>query len=341
MELSELSLLLSELTDPEGVSGNEFPAAEAAAELLYLYAQSVTVTPRGSVVGQFVTRENAPHLLLDAHIDQIGMMVSRIEKGGFLRCVPVGGLDFRLLCGQKVWIHGKTKTPAVVVTPYTEKPEVLKKEALILDTGLSDEEVNSRISVGDRVTVDAHYDRLAGNSASGGALDDRSGVAAILCALSLVDKEKIPCSVSVLFSSQEEVGLLGAQTEGFRTAPTHAIAVDVSFAKTPDAPAEKCGNLGEGGMIGFSPILDYRLSCKLRDLAKEKGIPYQTEVMGGTTGTNADALALVRGGVTCGLVSIPLRYMHTPIELLELSDIHAVAELLAAAMEQAGDLLWI
>lgn len=336
----DLTSVLSALTRPVGVSGLEHDAAKVAAELLAPYAKQVTVTPRGSVIGTICEKPGTPHLLLDAHIDEIGMMVSKIEPDGLLRCVPVGGLDLRLLCGQPVIIHGIKEIPAVVVTPKAEKePKALKAEELLLDAGFSAaSDLDGLVSVGDRATVDDTFLTLQGGRVSSRALDDRAGVAAILYALSLLEEEP-PCSLSVLFSSQEEVGLLGAETDGFRIHPTHAIAVDVSFAHTPDAPEEKCGKLDGGGMIGFAPILDHKLSRRLQALAEQEGIPYQNEVMGGRTGTNLDAISLLRGGVCSGLISIPLRYMHTSVELLSLSDLEAVSRLLAAAVRKAGDLL--
>lgn len=337
----ELTSVLSALTSATGVSGLERPAAETAARLLSPYAKQVSVTPRGSVIGRICEKPGTPHLLLDAHIDEIGMMISRIEPDGMLRFLPVGGLDLRLLCGQPVTVHGTKEIPAVVATPKWDgdTPPALKEEELLLDAGFSDAaELTGIVSVGDRATVDAPLLPLQHNRVSGHALDDRAGVAAILYALSLLEDEP-PCSLSVLFSSQEEVGLLGAQTDGFSLCPTHAIAVDVSFAETPDAPKAKCGKLESGGMIGFSPILDHALSRRLQRLAEEENIPYQNEVMGGRTGTNADTLSLLQGGVCCGLISIPLRYMHTSVELVSLSDLKAVGKLLAAAIRKAGDIL--
>src|SRR5699024_2396022 len=133
----------------------------------------------------------------------------------------------------------------------------------------------------------------------------------------------------VLLSTREEVGAQGAETAAFREEPDLAVAVDVSFAEQPGVPPHKCGQLSEGPMIGISPILDKPITDTLRRLAKKKDIPFQLEVMGGMTGTNADEINVTRAGVRCGLVSIPQRNMHTPAEICDLKDIENVAQLLA------------
>ncbi len=143
--------------------------------------------------------------------------------------------------------------------------------------------------------------------------------------------DKIGCGLTAAFSLSEELGLRGAVTASFGVAPTHAIVVDVSFGMTPDAPREKCGDMGKGPMIGVSPVLSREVTSMLFSLAKEQSIPYQTEVMGGETGTNADAVSVSREGVATGLVSVPLRYMHTAGETVLIEDIENTARLMAAA----------
>ena len=150
-------------------------------------------------------------------------------------------------------------------------------------------------------------------------------------ALEELKGRELPVSLAVAFTSQEEVGGVGAVNSAYTLHPAMAIAVDVSFALTPDADPLKCGKLGEGPMVGISPILDRRIWKKLIALAEAQSIPFQREVMGGgSTGTNADGIALSRGGVRTGLISLPQRYMHTPIEVVRLCDIEAVGKLLAA-----------
>lgn len=144
------------------------------------------------------------------------------------------------------------------------------------------------------------------------ALDDRAGVAAVLHCLDLLKDAELSCDVAAAFCVQEELGTRGSMTASYALNPAKAIAVDVSFALTPDADAAKCGVMGKGPMIGWSPCLSYEITRRLEELAAEEKIPCQAEVMGGDTGTDADSIASARTGVPTGLISIPLRYMHTP-----------------------------
>ena len=137
----------------------------------------------------------------------------------------------------------------------------------------------------------------------------------------------------IQFSSLEEIGCQGAQAGAHRIRPTRAIAVDVSFAAQPDVPPEKCGTLGGGPMIGFSPVLDGAMSRAMTSLAERLGIPYSCEVMGGETSTDSDPIAVSRSGVRTALLSVPLRYMHTPAEIIDLKDVENTAQLLAAYLK--------
>ncbi|MEG1448577.1 MAG: M42 family peptidase, partial [Oscillospiraceae bacterium] len=169
------------------------------------------------------------------------------------------------------------------------------------------------------------------------SLDDRAGCAAVIYAGYLIKKQNPNIGVTLCLSTMEEVGGQGAKTAAFDINPTHAIAVDVSFAHTPDAKVEKCGKLFGGPMVGVSPILNKEMSEKLMEIAKAENIPYQIEAMGGKTSTNADEIAITRGGVITGLLSIPQRYMHTPIETASLSDIENTGKLMAEYVKTICD----
>ena len=135
--------------------------------------------------------------------------------------------------------------------------------------------------------------------------------------------------MTVVFSAQEEIGGNGAATAAFKLQPDQALVSDVSFAWTPDADRNQCGILGQGAMIGVSPILNKEMTAALRRMAASHGIPHQLEVMGGSTGTNADAIFKSGGGVKTALISLPQKYMHTPIEVVSLQDIASVGRLMA------------
>lgn len=333
--------LLKQLAQSRGVSGMEQPAAETAAALLKEYTNEVRTDPMGSVSA--VIRPGSPLVLLDAHIDEIGLVVSYIGENGFLKAASVGGVDRRLLIAQEVIILSETPVEGVIASrpPHLltaeEEKKVPKVEDLWIDTGFSKQELEKRVCLGDRILLKADFHELLAGRVCSKALDDRAGVAAVLKALEFLKGEELSCGLAVSFTSQEELGCLGAKTSAYTIHPDLAVTVDVSFAHTPDAPEHKCGKMGEGTMIGIAPTLDRGVSDVLTRLAKENDIPYQLEVMGGLTSTNADSITVSRGGVKCGLLSIPLRYMHTPIETIEVADVESTARLLAEFVRKAGE----
>ena len=326
--------LLLELSAINGVSGTEGSVVNYLKELLAGRGE-LEVTALGSLLCHVKPpKVNGKHILLDAHIDEIGMVVTHIAENGFLRVANCGGVDRRLLAASPVIIHtSKGNLDAVIcsIPPHLQGSEEKKNprvDEIYIDTGFSYEECVGRIKLGDRVTLRSYPTALLNGNVSGKALDNRAGCAVLIKALEkLAD---INCGLTLMFSSLEETGGQGACTGAYGINPTHAIVTDVSFAHTPDSPREKCGILGEGPMIGIAPLLNRNLSEKLRELAEEKNIPYQIEVMGSTTGTNADSVSTIRGGVKTALISIPLRYMHTPIEIVSPDDIENTAALMAA-----------
>ncbi len=329
-----------------GVSGYEdMNASEAAANALREFTEDVQVDFMGNVIG-YLNRERTdlPLLLLDAHIDEIGMIVTHIEDDGFVRVSNCGGIDRRLLLAQEVTVYGTKPVFGVFgskpphLAGADERNKVAQIGDMYIDVGMSKEEAAKIISAGDRVITKSEFRKLLGDRIAVKSLDDRCGCACILEALRLLKEEKaeLPCRVAVLFSAQEETNFGGCLAAAYRINPDIAIAVDVSFALTSDAPKERCGIMGKGPQIGISPTLNKSLSDKLIQIAKEKEIPYQPEVMGAHTGTNADALSNMRGGVVTGVVSIPLRYMHTPIEQVSLTDLEMVGKLLAEFAKQAS-----
>ncbi|MBR6790575.1 MAG: M20/M25/M40 family metallo-hydrolase [Oscillospiraceae bacterium] len=335
MTLEEKLRLLCEAT---GVSGDEGAAAKVAADLLREYTDNVTITPDNSVNALvYDAGEDKPTLMLDAHIDEIGMIVTHIDDDGFVRVGNTGGVDRRLLLAQEVVLHGTEDIPGVVLTraPHLQAPEergkVPETKDIIIDTGIPGDELREILCLGDRVTIKSRFTRLQNDCISSKAIDDRGCVVCILAALEELKGKELPVNLAVCFSSQEETGGVGVINSAYNIHPDMAIAVDVSFAMTPDADKLKCGELGKGPMIGIAPALNKPIWRKLIALCEEQGIPYQREVMGtGHTGTNADEILLQRGGIRTGLISLPLRYMHTPIEVVRLCDIEAVGKLLAA-----------
>lgn len=319
-----------------GVAGYEKSAAEKACELLREYIPGAECDLFGNVSGVLPSRkENAPTLLLDAHIDEIGMIVTSIDEKGFVRFAKCGGMDRRILSAQYVTVHGSRPVPGIIgsVPPHLQKKEDANKvpdfDAMFVDVGMTREEAEAVISLGDRITVNSTFSLLLNDQVTSKALDDRAGVAAILETLELLKNDAPNVNLAVQFSGREETGGQGCIISSFQMEPDMAIALDVSFAATPDMEKSRYGELGKGVLIGIAPSLNKEMTDALLSVAKEKSIPWQPEVMGGGTGTNADSIAVSRSGVRTGLLSIPQKYMHTPIEVVDVKDIRSAAELMA------------
>ena len=334
---------LEELCATPGVGGME-DAALAAAAMLRDYTEEVTVDPLGNVLGILrCGKANAPLVLLEAHIDEIGFIVTHVDDGGFVHVAPVGGVDSRALAAAEVVLWGEKPLKGVFCStpPHLSRGEESLPPVpdMGIDVGLDAKKARRLLPPGTRGTFRAHFERLPGGRVCSKALDDRAGVAAVLYCLELLKEKTLSCDVAAAFCVQEELGTRGALTASHTLRPDKAIAVDVSFARTPDADPAKCGIMGKGPMVGWSPCLDYEITRRLEDLAAERAIPFQPEVMGGDTGTDADAIASARAGVPTGLLSIPLRYMHTPVEMIQVSDVEQVGALMAAFVEteRAGD----
>ena len=333
--------MIAALADLRGVSGRESAVGQAAAEMLRPYAPDAAYHD-GSVTAHIGQDSAKPTLLFCAHLDQVGFLVTDITPDGFLRIGAVGGIDRRLLLGQPVLVQGAEMLRGVIsiLPPHLLSGEqaVPEETQLCVDLGVaSAEALTGKVSRGDAVYYDTTCKKLLGSRMTGSALDDRCCVAAVIMAAERISKqENLPRNVAIVFSGQEERGGRGAKLAAYNVQPDYAIAVDVTFGLAHGEDPAECFALGKGPTIGVSPVLDAALSDALLDTAKAAGIPYQTEVMSGTTGTDADALALAPSGCAAGTVSVPLRYMHTPVEVIDITDIEQTAALLAAYAERCG-----
>lgn len=328
----DIKSTLKKLTEQTGVSGDEFSAANAAAELLREYAEDVTVDMFGNVLG-YVKSQNpgAKTLMLDAHIDEVGLIVTYIEEQGFLCVGSCGSPDIRTYPAQSVTVYGKKSIQGVISTlpPHISKDNSATEIGNIyVDVGMTHEEAAEIVAFGDRITVNSRFRELRGDVVSASSIDDRSGVCAILAALDMLCSRELAYNLAICFSAQEETGERGAKQAAFRVQPDEAIIVDVSFGRTPDGNPKETAELGSGVMIGFSAALDKEMSNSLRNLARAEKIPFTCEVMPSSTGTNADAIGVSGIGVRCCTLSFPIRYMHTPVECVSLRDIESTASLI-------------
>jgi len=326
----DMAKMLETLCRIPGVSGHED-------ELAAVFQGVPGVEVRTDVLGNVIAikrgtgPEPRPRLMLAAHCDEIGLMVTKVEEGGFLRFVPVGGVDPRILPGQVVLVHGRLPTRGVVgftplhlVDPGKEK-ETVPMHELYIDTGNE----AGDIQVGDVCTFESGFLRLGPKRAAAKAMDDRAGVAVLLGCLEELGHLRHEADVYLVATVQEEVGFRGATTCTYDIAPDIGVAVDVTHGAMPGLPEHDTHELGKGPSITLGGNIHPGIHKALVEVAEAEGIPYQLEAMPGNTGTDAWAMQVCRAGVPSGLVSVPLRYMHTPVETLELKDAELAARLLA------------
>ena len=335
--------MLSRLCALSGPSGFESEVAEAAAELLRPLTDEVYITRLGSVVGvRRCGREDAPRLLLDAHLDEIGFIVTGHEEG-FLRFAPLGGVDPRMLPDREMVILTEPPIYGVVacLPPHVQSGEDMDKSLpikdLFLDVGLSQEAAQKKIPIGTPATYRGGCAPLGADLLCGKALDDRAGFAVLLDVLERLREKKLNVDLYVLGSTQEETHSSGAITAAYEIAPNLCVAVDVTHGDSPDASKNETFKLGGGPVIGVGPNCARSLSGRLKELAGELDMPVQIEVMSGSSGTNAWPIQVSREGVATAVVSIPERYMHTPVEVVHRKDLEDTAKLLAAFVESLGE----
>ena len=279
------------------------------------------------------------HFLLDAHIDQIGMIVTDITEAGFIKVSNVGGIDVRTLSASDVTIHAKGGDYFGVVTSI---PVHLREEKdncfldikdIMIDVGMNKEKCESAISPGDLVSFSYKASNLANNCILSPALDNKAGAAVIIRVYQILKERKVKAVVTYLFSAQEELGMRGAKPSLYNQNVDEAIVVDVSFAQAPDVGRERAKQIAKGPMICISPSIDRKMSDSFISAAKKSKIPYQLEVCEGLTGTNADVISVSGNGIKTGLISVPLRNMHTYSEVVCLDDIENTAQLIAEYIE--------
>jgi len=332
--------LLKKLTSAVAVGGAEGEVIEVLKDVLEKYGE-VSVDEMNNI---YCTFGSGYHFLLDAHLDEIGMIVTSITDDGFIKVNKCGGIDNRMLLASEVSIWtagGEVKGIFTNIPPHLQKADDDKKvpsfDDISIDIGMNKEQAEKAVALGDRVTFKRNFTELLGNQISASVLDDRSGVAAII--LALEELQNVPAKVTAMFSTQEELGGRGAKVGSYGKAVDEAIAVDVSFGYSPLCKKTDCKELGKGAMIGVSAVLDRVMTNSLIETAKEKNIPHQIEAMGsGSTGTNADDISVNQSGIRTALISIPEKYMHSPIEVVDTSDVESVARLIAEYVKKrAGE----
>ncbi len=329
--------LLKQLSEADGISGFEGPVRDLVRQTWQPFVDEMREGKLGSLIAlkRGLASEPRPKLMLAAHMDEIGLMVSGIEKG-FLRVTRVGGTDRRVLLGLEVVVHGQRDLPGIVATrpphvlPKEERKKTVPWDKLFVDVGLPAEEVEQLVGVGDLISIRREMAELENRRVAGKAMDNRACVAAVTLTLEQLAGVRHSWDVFAVATTQEETGLKGAITSAYGVAPDLAVALDVTFGKHPGVSDADAFPLGEGPTIGVGPNFHPVLTARLKEVAEAHEIPYHVEPTPGGSGTDAWAIQITREGVPTALVSIPIRYMHQPVETLAVQDVERAGRLLAA-----------
>jgi len=324
-------------------SGYETKVQDVVRQYVAPFADQVTTDLHGNVIA--VKNPDAPlRVMLAGHCDQIGLIVQHLDDQGFLYVQSIGGWDPIVLVGQRmtVWtdsgpVFGVIARKPIHLLTDEERKQVPKMQDLWIDIGAtSKEEAAKLVRVGDCVTVELGFRQLLNQRGVSPAMDDKAGMWVVIEALRRADKSKLKCGLYAVSTVQEEVGLRGSRTSAFGIDPQIGIAVDVTHATdcpTIDKKQEGDVALGKGPVIYRGPNMNPKVVERLIAAAQTNQIPFQPAASGRATPTDANSLQVNRAGVAAGLVSIPNRYMHSPVETISLEDIDRAADLLARFAE--------
>ncbi len=324
---------LKEAGAQHGPSGHEREVSAWLAERFRPLVDSVEIDPLFNVIalkkGTPRDGQKAPRIMVCAHQDEIALMVADILDDGTLRMGQVGGVDPRILPASTVTVHGSqgkltgvigAKPPHLLTD--AERKENYKREDLHVDLGLPVEKVLSQVHIGDLITLNGEAVGLMNGRAAGKTMDDRACVGVMLDAAERMQGMHHDADIYFVCASQEEVGSIGAETAAYHIDPDLALVMDVSHAPIPQSRPDSTIPL-DAPAATYGPFVQHRLLDRLKETASNHGIKLNTEHAEGHTWTDTDAVQIAREGVPCVLVDLPLKYMHTTVELL---DTHAISE---------------
>lgn len=327
---------LKSLLSTSGLSGVETPVTGLIEEAWRPLTDELSLSALGSLHGlkRGEGQEPRPSLMIAAHMDAIGLIVTKIS-GEFLHLTKIGGIDIRVLPGQAVTVHGRSDLPGIIVQPPAHLlPEGAAEGAvglnhLLVDLGLNAGQVARKVKIGDLISFASEPIEMSGGVLAGHSLDNRASVAALTLCLEELQSRQHTWDIWAAATVQEELGHMGAKTSGFQLRPDLAIAVDVTFASGPGANGWETFKLESGPVIGWGSAIHPFLHEEFKKLAEKLELPYGIEILPGRSGTDGDDLQLVAEGIPTVVISIPIRYMHTPMEMVALKDIQRVGRLLA------------
>ncbi len=339
--MSDILPFLKSIISVAGLSGYEAPVATLIEQKWTPLVDEISRSRLGSVhglkTGSVSGKASRPSVLIATHMDAIGLMVSCIVDG-FLYVTNIGGVDSRVLPGTPVIVHasgsGEELYGVVVLPPANLLPEgkgagAVALQYLFIDTGFTPKEVLKKVRIGDRVAFGTEPVEMSGGCVSGHTLDNRASVAALTICLEELQAKSHVWDVWALASVQEEETFAGAYTSTYQIRPTIAIALDMTFGKGTGSNDYTAFPIGKGVTLGVGPSMHPFLHKRFKEVAERVEIPVKDEAMPQYSSTDADAMQLTAEGIPTMVVSIPERYMHTPVELVALKDIQRAGRLLA------------
>ena len=332
--MEDLKKYIGDISRTPAVSGFEDGMRERVVSVIKDKVDDIRTDRLGNVCAfKKGTGRDRLKILFDAHMDQIGMMITKIEENGILRFTKIGGLNPLTLFGKRVRIFGRREMYGILgmKPPHLSTKEELSTvepvEKLFIDAGFSSkEEAGKSVSVGDTAMLDSHFSELLGDNYSGAGFDNKAGVLTLISFALLLERTVNYHDVYLLFASQEEVGLRGAKVGGYAVDPDVAVVCDVTFADPVGNPVDI--STGKGPVIGKGPNFFPPLAKKIFEIADREDIPVQDEVEPRPGGTDAYYLQITRLGVYTSGISIPLRYMHSPGEIINLKDVYRASRLM-------------
>ncbi len=338
-----LDKLLKDLTLATGVgySGN---VKDVILQELRKDSIDSHIAADGSVHG-ILKGQKDDGIMITCHIDEIGFMVSSIDNAGRISISSVGNVDVRTLPGQEVIVHGTRELKGYIgakpphLVSKDERKKVIPIEKLFVDTGLGVDEVKNSVKIGDCISFLGTYRKLQGDLRSVKSLDNRASVACGILALKELSQIENICDIHFLAASLEEYYGLGARIHSYKLPIRYAVVIDVTFGEHPDLMEHEYFSLNRGPVIGRGSTIPDEMSESLVETAKGLDMAYQIEPMVGATGTDADSIAFNRDGIPTCVVGIPLRYMHTPVEVVSLTDIENAKRLVVGFIKQLAEKL--
>jgi len=339
---------LKTLSESYGITGREDTITKWILEQIRPYIDDFRFTPMGNlIVIQKGNHLNHRKIMISTHVDEIGLVVSSVLENGFVRVEPRGGVDPKILPAHPFMIlsrKGPIKAVGISIPPHLLKEEdklnLLGYETILLDTGLSTEEAQSAIQIGDPITFQAPLIPLLNQRFAGKSLDDRASALVSMLLLKELANLKHEWDVVCTFSVQEEVGCKGAETAPFAVKPDIAIAMDVTFAEQPNLGDFDGIPLGEGVVISVGPDFTKKITQDLLRIAKQEGIKTVIDPTPMAGGTDATPLQVSQEGIPTALLSLPLRNMHTSVEVVDMQDIQKTMKLLYAYIKTLDQAYW-